>query len=194
MKMRVCSIRFLLVCTLSVMSRTTFPIIKKSCPTVSQNKARSIRNIQSQKNIPSRFSDKTFALIKPDAVSKRHIGAIIQEIEREGFTITALKMMKLSRAQAAAFYQAHKEKPFFQEVIDFITSGNVIVLILQKQDAVAQWRTVMGATDPAKAQSSSVRKKFGSDVMKNAVHGSDSAEAAVREITIFFPEYVENEQ
>ena len=132
--------------------------------------------------------EKTFAIIKPDAVKAKYSGKIIDRIEREGFNILALKKLKMTTAQAEEFYGVHKERGFFRELVDFMTSGPVIVLALEKENAVKAWRDLMGATDPAKADAGTMRKEFGANVGENATHGSDSLENAAIEIKFFFPE------
>ncbi len=131
--------------------------------------------------------ERTFSIIKPDAVEKKKAGAILALLEESGFTILACKRMKLTREVAEGFYAVHKERPFFGELVTFMTRSPVFVAVLEREDAVAQYRKVMGATDPAKAESNTIRKKFGANVGENAVHGSDSLENAKIEIAYFFP-------
>lgn len=130
----------------------------------------------------------TLAIIKPDAVKAHHVGAIIDRIEHEEFAIKGLSMLSLSQQQAEDFYAIHKEKPFFNELIEFMTSGPVIVLALQKDNAVQLWRDVMGATNPAEAEKGTLRLQFGTSIGTNATHGSDSAENGQREVVFFFPD------
>jgi nucleoside-diphosphate kinase len=132
--------------------------------------------------------EKTFAIIKPDAVKAKFSGKIIDRIEQEGFNIIALKKLRMTTAQAEAFYGVHKERGFFRELVDFMTSGPVIVLALEKNNAVNAWRDLMGATDPAKAAEGTIRKLFGANIGENATHGSDSLENAAIELKFFFPE------
>jgi nucleoside-diphosphate kinase len=132
--------------------------------------------------------ERTLAIIKPDAVKAKYSGKIIDRIEQEGFTVVALKKMQLSNAQAEAFYAVHKERPFFRELVDFMISGPVIVLALEKDNAVKAWRDLMGATNPAQADAGTIRKQFGASVGENATHGSDSVENARIEVKFFFPE------
>jgi len=132
--------------------------------------------------------EKTFAIIKPDAIKAKFSGKIIDRIEQAGFTIIALKKLKMTTTQAEEFYGVHKERGFFRELVDFMTSGPVIVLALEKDNAVKAWRDLMGATDPAKADAGTIRKEFGANVGENATHGSDSLENAAIEIKFFFPE------
>lgn len=129
---------------------------------------------------------RTFGLIKPDAVKNGHTGAIISRIEQEGFTIIGMKKGRLSPALARIFYAVHKERPFFQELVDFITSGPVVLLALEKDNAVAAWRNLMGATDPAQAEANTLRKLYGTNIGANAVHGSDSEDNAASELALFF--------
>ena len=133
------------------------------------------------------MKEKTFALIKPDAVKAKNTGNIISIIEDKGFEIIAMEKIGLSREKAAKFYSAHKDRPFFQELIDFIISGPVVALVLEKEDAISQWRNLMGETDSKKAKSGTIRNLFGTDVGKNATHGSDSKESSEIEINLFFP-------
>lgn len=131
---------------------------------------------------------KTFALIKPDAVAAGHTGAIISRIEKEGFKIVGMKKITITRNQAEVFYGVHKARPFFGELVDFISSGPVVALALQKADAILAWRDLMGATNPAQAAEDSLRKQFGTSIGNNATHGSDAAETAQFELVLFFPE------
>ena len=129
---------------------------------------------------------KTLAIIKPDAVKKRLIGKIIERIENEGFHITAAKLAHLTVDEAKGFYAVHREKPFFAPLTNFMASGPVVLMVLEHDNAIARWRDVMGATDPAKARPDTLRHAFGFDIQHNAVHGSDSAETAEWEIQYFF--------
>lgn len=134
--------------------------------------------------------EKTLAIIKPDAIVSKHSGSIINIIELNKFNILRIEKMHLTREQAARFYDIHKERPFFQELIDSIISNPVIVMVLEQDNAIAKWRELMGATNPAQANMGTLRKMFGSSIGKNATHGSDSPENAVIEIKQFFPELV----
>jgi nucleoside-diphosphate kinase len=129
----------------------------------------------------------TLCIIKPDAVEKHKIGAILQRIEAAGFRVVALRMMQLTRDQAEGFYEVHRSRPFFAELVRFMTRSPIVAAVLEEQDAVAGWRELMGATDPAKAAPDTIRKLFGSNVGENATHGSDSVENARREIAYMFP-------
>lgn len=130
---------------------------------------------------------RTFCIIKPDAVEKKKAGAILALLEEAGFEILALKKLHLSKKVAEGFYAVHKERPFFGELVEFMTRSPVCIAVLQREDAVAHYRKVMGATDPAKADAGTIRKLYGSNVGENAVHGSDSPENAKIEIGYFFP-------
>ena len=127
------------------------------------------------------------AIVKPDAVQRRVAGRIIQRIEDEGFQIRAMRRLHLSKAQAEGFYAVHRERPFFRSLTDFMSSGPVIVMVLEAPEAIKEWRTLMGATDPAKADQGTLRKEFGQSIEKNATHGSDASETAAYEIGYFFP-------
>ena len=132
------------------------------------------------------MSNRTFTMIKPDAMSKGHAGAILDRIIKEGYRIVALKMVKLSTEKAGEFYDIHRARPFFGELVEFMSSGPIIAAILEKDNAVASFRTLIGATDPAKADAGTIRKLFASSVGENAVHGSDSDENALIEGSFFF--------
>jgi nucleoside-diphosphate kinase len=132
--------------------------------------------------------ERTFSIIKPDAVAKNLIGAIYQRFEQGGLRIVAARMLHLSREQAAAFYAVHQERPFFGELIDFMTSGPIMVQVLEGENAIARNRELMGATDPAKAAPGTIRADFATEVTENAVHGSDGPDTAAVEIAFFFPE------
>jgi nucleoside-diphosphate kinase len=131
--------------------------------------------------------ERTLSIIKPDAVEKKKAGAILALLEESGFTILACKRTHLTRAVAEGFYAVHKARPFFGELVQFMTRSPVFVAVLEREDAVAQYRKVMGATDPAKADAGTIRKLHGANVGENAVHGSDSLENAKTEIAYFFP-------
>jgi nucleoside-diphosphate kinase len=129
----------------------------------------------------------TFAIIKPDAVRARHVGRIIERIEDEGFQIRAMRLVHLTKREAEGFYAVHRERPFFSSLTEFMSSGPAIVMALAAPDAIKKWRTLMGATDPAKAEASTLRKQFGASIEHNATHGSDAPETAAFELTYFFP-------
>ncbi len=130
--------------------------------------------------------ERTLAIIKPDAVRAGDTGKIIDRIEQEKFTVLDLRKVKLETEQAEHFYEVHKGKPFFHELVEMMTSGPVVVMVLEKVNAIQDWRKLMGATDPAKADEGTLRKQFGQSMTKNALHGSDSTENADREIKFFF--------
>ena len=131
--------------------------------------------------------ERTLAIIKPDAVAARHAGRIIERIETSGFTIRAMRLVSLTRKEAEGFYAVHRERPFFASLTAFMSSGPVIVLALEAPDAIKKWRTLMGATDPAKADAGTLRKDFGKSIETNATHGSDAPDTAAYEIGYFFP-------
>ena len=131
--------------------------------------------------------ERTFAIIKPDAVAGRKIGQIIQRIEEAGFQIRAMQMRHLSKEQAEGFYAVHRERPFFPSLTTFMSSGPAVVLALEAPDAIKKWRTLMGATDPGKADAGTLRKDFGSSIEHNATHGSDAPDTAAFELGYFFP-------
>ena len=145
------------------------------------NFAPTIRNI-----IKTDMSNKTFTMIKPDATSKGYTGAILDQIIKAGFSVKAMKWIHLSPAQAGTFYEVHKERPFYQELVDFMSSGPIVAAILEKENAVADFRTLIGATNPAQAEEGTIRKKFAASIGENAVHGSDSDENAAIEGNFFF--------
>ncbi|RLD96355.1 MAG: nucleoside-diphosphate kinase [Aquificota bacterium] len=130
--------------------------------------------------------EQTLAIIKPDAVERNLVGEILKRVEEAGLRIAALKMLKLSKEEAQGFYYVHRERPFFDSLTDFMSSGPIVVAILQGEKAIERWRSLMGATDPAKAEEGTIRKAFGLNVEKNSVHGSDSPESAAYEIAYFF--------
>ena len=132
------------------------------------------------------MTERTFAIIKPDAVERRVAGKIIQRIEDEGFQIRAMKRVHLSKAQAEGFYAVHRERPFFGSLTTFMASGPAILLVLEASDAIKKWRTLMGATDPAKADAGTLRKEFAQSIERNATHGSDAPETAAHGIGYFF--------
>jgi nucleoside-diphosphate kinase len=132
------------------------------------------------------MGNRTFTMIKPDAFKNGHAGAILDRILKEGFTIRALKMTKLSAEKAGEFYAIHKERPFFKELVDFMCQGPIIAAILEKENAVQDFRKLIGATDPAKAEEGTIRKLYAASVGENAVHGSDSDENAIIEGNFMF--------
>jgi nucleoside-diphosphate kinase len=128
----------------------------------------------------------TLAILKPDSVGAGNAGNILAHLQREGFTIRGLKMLRLTVAQAQAFYEVHKERPFYGSLVEFMTSGPVIPVALERDDAVSHLRQVMGATDVSKAEEGTIRKAFGTSIERNAIHGSDSPENAAIELAFFF--------
>jgi len=132
------------------------------------------------------MSQRTLAIIKPDAVQRRLAGKILQRIEDAGFGIRAMRRAHLSRQQAEGFYDVHRARPFFASLTEFMSSGPCIVLVLEAEDAIKKWRTLMGATDPAKADPGTLRKEFAESIERNATHGSDAPETAAYEIGYFF--------
>lgn len=134
--------------------------------------------------------EKTFAIIKPDAIENKNAGAIIELIERNGFDILGMKKISMTKDEAKQFYAVHKERPFFGELIEYITSGPVIIMTLAKENAIKEWRDLMGATNPTEAAAGTIRRMFGKDIGTNATHGSDAPETAKLEIGQFFPELI----
>lgn len=132
------------------------------------------------------MSNKTLAIIKPDAVGKNVIGEIVAKITQAGFKVNGMKLIKLSRAQAGEFYAVHKERPFYGELLDYMTSGPVVPLALEKENAVEDFRKLIGATNPDEAEEGTIRKLYGSGIEANAIHGSDSDENAKIETSFFF--------
>jgi len=130
----------------------------------------------------------TLAIIKPDAVQAANAGNVLAHLERDGFRIRAARMVRLSQPQAEAFYTVHRERPFFRSLVTFMTSGPCLTLALERDDAVARLREVIGATDPAEAKARTIRKLFAQSKERNAIHASDSPENAAREVAFFFPE------
>ena len=132
------------------------------------------------------MTEKPLAIIKPDAVKKKVVGKIIERIEDEGFEIQSMKMLHLAKEEAQGFYVVHKDKKFYNSLTDFMSSGEIVVMLLERENAIAHWRGGVGATDPAPAKPGTIRRGFGFSVERNAVHGSDSATTAEWEIDFFF--------
>jgi nucleoside-diphosphate kinase len=130
--------------------------------------------------------EKTLGIIKPDAVAKQQIGAIISMIEKSGLAIKGMRMVHLSKSQAEQFYAVHKDKPFYGDLVAFMTQGRAVVLQLEADNAIARWRELMGSTDPGKAAAGTIRKAYGTSIERNAVHGSDAPETAKVEVGFFF--------
>ncbi len=131
-------------------------------------------------------TEKTFAIIKPDACSRSITGKVLAKIEENGFQVIAMKRLRMTKKQAEGFYAVHRGKPFFSSLTDFMSSGPCIVLVLQKENAIAAWRKLMGATNPANAEPGTIRKEFAQSMEANSVHGSDAPETAAFEIAYFF--------
>jgi nucleoside-diphosphate kinase len=134
------------------------------------------------------MTEQTLAILKPDTVSKSLAGQIIAEIETSGFAIKAMKLVQLSKEQAEIFYQVHKERPFFNDLVTFMMQGPIVPIALEKQNAVKDFRNLIGATNPQEADRGTIRHKYASSIDANAIHGSDSPENALQEISFFFPE------
>ena len=132
--------------------------------------------------------ERTFAIIKPDAVERNLIGKILERIESNGFKIAGMKKTQLSQKEAKGFYYVHKERPFFDSLTEFMCSGPVVLLVLEKENAITAWRDLMGATNPEDAKEGTIRKDFAISIEKNSTHGSDSAENAAYELSYFFSE------
>jgi nucleoside-diphosphate kinase len=130
--------------------------------------------------------ERTLAILKPDAVRRGFVGDILRQIGAAGLTVRGLRMMHLAPAQAESFYEVHRSRPFYASLCAYMSSGPVVVAVLEGEGAIARWRDLMGATDPAKAVAGTIRKQFGVDVEQNAVHGSDAPETAAHEIPFFF--------
>ena len=130
--------------------------------------------------------ERTFAIIKPDAVQRKLAGKILARIEEAGFTVRAMRLHHLTKKEAEGFYAVHRERPFFGGLTDFMSSGPCVLMALEAPDAIAKWRKLMGATDPAKADAGTLRKEFGTSIERNATHGSDAPETAAFEVGYFF--------
>jgi len=130
---------------------------------------------------------RTLAIIKPDAVQRRLAGRILQRTDDEGFSVRAMRRIHLTRTQAEGFYDVHRARPFFASLTEFMSSGPCVVVVLEAEDAIRKWRTLMGATDPAKADAGTLRKEFAESIERNATHGSDAPETAAYGIGYFFP-------
>lgn len=134
------------------------------------------------------MSERTLVLVKPDGVARGLIGEVLSRIERKGFRIVALELRTLTREVAETHYGEHKDKPFFADLVSFITSGPLLAAVIEGPEAIASWRTMMGATNPANAAPGTIRGDLATETQNNVTHGSDSAESAAREIALFFPE------
>jgi len=135
------------------------------------------------------LSQRTFSIIKPDAMRSGHAGAILAEIEKAGFRIVAIKKLSISKPQAEGFYHVHRERPFFDSLTKFMSSGPIVVLVLEKENAIADLRKLMGATNPEHADEHTIRKKFAKSIEENVIHGSDGVDTAKYEIEYFFAGY-----
>jgi nucleoside-diphosphate kinase len=131
--------------------------------------------------------ERTFAIIKPDAVARNLQGEILSRIHKAGFTIVGIKSMRLTKEEAGGFYAVHKARPFFGELTDFMSSGKILAMVLEADGAIAKWRDTMGATDPKKAAPGTIRNDLGTSIGNNCTHGSDAADTAAFEIAYFFP-------
>jgi nucleoside-diphosphate kinase len=130
--------------------------------------------------------ERTLAIVKPDGVAAHHVGKVVSRIEQEGFRIVAMRMQLLSKAEAEGFYHVHRERPFFPDLVRFMTSGPVVLMCLEREGAIVAWRDVMGATDPAKAAEGTLRKQLGTNIERNCTHGSDAPDTSAFEIAYFF--------
>lgn len=135
------------------------------------------------------MAQRTFSIIKPDAFRKGYTGAILAEIEKAGFQVVAIKKASISKSQAEGFYYVHRERPFFDGLTTFMSSGPLILMVLEKDNAIADLRTLMGATNPANAEEGTIRKKFAGSIQENAIHGSDAEDTAAFEIGYWFAGY-----
>jgi nucleoside-diphosphate kinase len=133
------------------------------------------------------LSERTLVLIKPDGVARGLIGEVVSRIERKGFTIVAMELRTLTREVAEAHYAEHKDKPFFADLVEFITGGPLVAAVIEGPDAIVQWRNMMGATNPVNAEMGTIRGDLASEMQNNVTHGSDSPESAAREVALFFP-------
>lgn len=132
-------------------------------------------------------TERTLAIIKPDAVGRGLEGEILSRIHKADFRILAMKSLRMTRAEAEGFYAVHRSRPFFAPLTEFMSSGKVVVMVLEAENAIARWREIMGATDPAKAAPGTIRREFGTSIQNNCTHGSDAPETAAFEISYFFP-------
>ena len=135
------------------------------------------------------MSQRTFSIVKPDAVRKGFTGAILAEIDKAGFQIVAIKKLSISKVQAEGFYYVHKQRPFFDDLTTFMSTGPLVMMVLEKDNAIADLRKLMGATNPANAEEGTIRKKFAGSIQENAIHGSDAEDTAAFEIGYWFAGY-----
>jgi nucleoside-diphosphate kinase len=138
--------------------------------------------------IGERLKERTLTLIKPECVENRHIGDVIQRIEKAGFHVMAMRMLRLKKSEAQQFYLVHKERPFYGELVEYMSSGKIVALALEKENCIEDFRKFIGATNPKDAAPGTIRKDFGTNIQNNCVHASDSPENARREISFFFSE------
>jgi len=158
-----------------------------SCNEEKQKNTATVKQTPTKSTKGTHMVERTFAMIKPDAVKAKNAGAIIEIIERNGFTIVGMEKAQIIADKAKQFYAVHKERPFFGELVEFVVSGPVIIMALERENAILEWRKLMGATDPNKADVGTLRKMFGTSIGSNAVHGSDAPETAKTELELFFP-------
>jgi len=130
---------------------------------------------------------RTLTIIKPDAVERRATGKILARLEEDGFRVVAMRLLRMDEREAGGFYAVHRERPFYGDLCRFMSSGAIVPIVLEREDAIAHLRRVMGATDPAKAEAGTIRKLFGANIERNAIHGSDASETAAFEMGYFFP-------
>lgn len=150
-------------------------------------------NCAETENKAPQSEEQTLSIIKPDAVANHHVGDIIARFEKNGLQVAAIKMIRLSKEKAAQFYAVHKDRPFYNDLVDFMSSGPVVVMVLKGPDAVAKNRAIMGGTDPKKADKGTIRADFAESIQRNAVHGSDAQDTAKGEVSFFFaPEEIVN--
>jgi len=150
------------------------------------NQTRAQRHCENQVDTQEREMDGTLMLVKPDAMQKRALGEILSAVQKEGFTVRNIKMLRLRAAEAKEFYSEHRERPFFNDLVEFMTSGEIAAVALERNDAVATLRKLIGATDSRLADPGTIRARFGDDNQRNAVHASDSISSAQRELAFFF--------
>lgn len=173
---------FLTFCLSTLMSSS----LLCAAPMPMSNQAAPAMGVQITSSQPIGQLQQTLSIIKPDAVGTNHIGDVISRFERAGLRIAGIKMVRLTKDQAGQFYGVHRERPFYPELVEFMSSGPVVVMVLEGENAIAKNRQLMGATNPAKAEPGTIRADFAQSVSRNAVHGSDSPEAAQEEIRFFF--------
>ena len=161
-------------------------LLALGCVAEGNGAVKQANNPAKQANSAVKQNECTLSIIKPDAVEKNHVGEIIARFEKAGLHVAAIKMVQLTKSEAMQFYAVHKDRPFYSSLVNFMSSSPVIIMVLEGENAVALNREIMGATDPAKAASGTIRADYASSVERNAVHGSDSLENAKKEINFFF--------